>query len=442
MGRIGKAVEWVLWNGDTAEDPAWLHESPVRQKGKRRGRAPRVQQSTSMDGYDSDVSGDLEFLNGEDDEDTDDDSRQGAGDRSETEWVGWLGDLRRQARVAQEKREQVKAREEARRRAEETRDAELGMPPLPALSGAEVTIVRVGTGVDDRVRRAAMEPSAVVTSLSGINPPSHSTAHHTYSHASSSTYVATPSGSASIVSTHATPVLSSPSSTESIGFAFSPLAPAELEEDAPPGQAYPAHTRAHSHTLLHSVSMHDVQPHQGFQPSHGMGPVSFDAFVRRPSMPIMGSAARWGEGSRPSSAERERELASGASSTGVTEVPRTLGRTGSISKGLLRKKDREKESESDWRKGKERDVGGSSQQRPQLSVSTASEAPGRSARVALSPPGTPMTEHATPMGYRPDPPNPIVPVKKKKRGIARGVSMRAEKFVKSLDSALDFVDGR
>ncbi|KAJ6581942.1 hypothetical protein B0H19DRAFT_1252101 [Mycena capillaripes] len=459
MGRIGKAVEWVLWNGDTAEEPLWLHESPVRKRG--RGQPRRVRQPTSTDGYDSDVSGGWTLSDGEDEEgdsDEDSDEERAVGARSETEWVGWLGDLRRQARVAREARESAEAREEARRIAEETRDAELGMPPLPSLSGsAEVTIVRVGTGVDDRVRRAAMEPSAVVTSLSGSNPPTHSQAHYPHSHASSySTYTnTTPSTSGSIVSPHATPVLSSPSSTESMEFAFSPLVPAELEDDAPLNlgmKSLAAHTRAHSHTLLHSVSMLEVQPHTTFPTSHGgMGPVAFDAFPRRPSMPVIGSAARWGEGSsRPSSVEGEARAQ--GSSSGITEVPRavssasasaSLGRAGSISKGLLRKKDHErekaKESESEWRKGKEKEKVGTGQ-RPRLSVSTSTDS--RPPRAALSPPGTPMTEHVTSMGYYPDPPNPTLPVKKKKRGLARGVSIRAEKFVKSLDSALDFVDGR
>ncbi|KAJ7656427.1 hypothetical protein DFH06DRAFT_1473648 [Mycena polygramma] len=457
LGRIGKAVEWVLWNGDTAEEPAWIHASPVRRRGRDRPR--RVPRQKSTDGYASDVSGDDAEGDDEDEDDEDEDSddsssRRGLGARSETEWVGWPGDLRRQARVAQDARERVKAREEARRLAEEMRDAELGLPPLPPLGGAEVTIVRVGTGVDDRVRRAAMEPSAVVTSLSGINPPSHSQAQHSFSHGSGSTYAHTHttgsgSGNGSVVSTHATPVLSSPSSTESIGFAFSPLAPAELEEEPAGMQAYPAHTRAHSHTLLHSVSMHDVQPHASFPTTHGGMAVAFDAFARRPSMPVIGSAARWGEGrggggsgSRPSSVEGERPPLPGTS-TGIVEVPRvSIGRSGSV-KGLLRKKDRERElrereSESEWRNGKgkekERETAGAAR-RPRLSVSTSTEAPGRP-RGALSPPGTPMMEA---MGYGPDPPPPV---KKKKRGLARGVSMRAEKFVKSLDSALDFVDGR
>ncbi|KAJ7250510.1 hypothetical protein B0H12DRAFT_1234388 [Mycena haematopus] len=485
LGRIGKAVEWVLWNGETAEDPAWMLDSisPVRSRRRRRQRHTAVKPSTSSDGYASDLSGDasptLSDLNGEDDDSGSDasSSRRGASTRSEMEWVGWMGDLRRQARVAEDERVRATEREAARRRAEETRDAELGLPPLPPGSAAEVTISRVGTGVDDRQRRAALEPSATVTSLSGVNPPSHpySQAHHAISH------YATPSGSSgtySGVSAHATPVLSSPSSTESFGFAFSPLAPpAEMGDaedtatttasmQAPHAYAYAAaqrshsraHSRTHSHTLLHSVSMHEVHPlltTTSFPPSHGgVGPVAatFDAFARRPSMPAMG-AARWGEagasasasGSRPSSSSERgggetTVMVSGGSSTGITEVPRG-------GKGLLRKKNdqREREKEhnelmSDWRKGKEKEREASPpntlvSRRPRLSVSTAADPklPHAQAQQQLSPPGTPLTDQV---------PDPAVPVKKKRRGLARGVSIRAEKFVKSLDSALDFVDGR
>ncbi|KAJ7181045.1 hypothetical protein C8R46DRAFT_1187279 [Mycena filopes] len=465
LGRIGKAVEWVLWNGDTQEDPEWMLDSQRKGKGKRKERPPRVRQPTSTDGYDSDVSGDGSNSGEEEEEeeeDSDDDDIRAEGGRGETEWVGWMGDLRRQARVAQEEREHARAREEARRIAEETRDAELGMPPLPILTGAEVTIVRIGTGVDDRVRRAAMEPSAVVTSLSGVNPPSHNPlAHHGHSsHASSSTSYAH-SGSGSALS-HMTPVLSSPSSTESIGFAFSPLAPAELDDDSTTHStthSYTAHTRAHSHTLLHSVSMYDA--HAAFAPPP-VGSVPYDSFARRPSMPVIGTAARWGEGSRGSSVERDQQSPLGSQSQtsqaslgGVTEVPRVVvARTGSVGgasgKGLLRKKDREregkekekerereKEKEVDWRKVSTLGSGPSS--RPRLSVST--EAPGRGSRGPLSPPGTPHErdqDRPTPLGGAP----PALPVKKKRRGLARGVSMRAEKLVKSLDSALDFVDGR
>ncbi|KAF8216914.1 hypothetical protein K438DRAFT_1798020 [Mycena galopus ATCC 62051] len=309
--------------------------------------------------------------------------------------------------------------------------------------------------------------------------------------------------------THATPVLSSPSSTESFGFAFSPddAGTAATTTASTPAHGYgsfaAAHSRTHSHTmhahtLLHSVSMHDVHPHHGHAvlssiPPLGSAPSSvLEAFARRPSMPII-TAAKWGavgegaggglaSGSRPSSSERERTAApvpSGGSSTAITEVPRnpstaSVGRAASVSggKGLLRKKgdhrDREREKDvkekeesqmSDWRKGKDKEKDKErekdkdktnptpntsppntlSDRRPRLSVSTAdhprlpsnSNSMSRSTQ-ALSPPGTPMTE-------APDLP---VLAKKKRRGLARGVSMRAEKFVKSLDSALDFVDGR
>ncbi|KAJ7117589.1 hypothetical protein C8R44DRAFT_198464 [Mycena epipterygia] len=447
LGRIGKAVEWVLWNGDT-EEQEWLPDGA--RKGKGRERPPRIRQPTSTDGYDSDVSGDgspSEGYNAEEDSDDEDGSGRHAGTRSETEWVGWMGDLRRQARVKSETRELAKAREEARRIAEETRDAELGIPPLPSLSGAEiVTVVRVGTGVDDRMRRHAMEPSAVVTSLSGVNPPTHGAPHH---HAPSSSY--TPStyahtNASGSGSTYPTPVLSSPSSDESLAFAFSPLVAAERDDGGSVhSHTYHAHTRAHSHTLLHSVSMHEVQPHHSHAHAHAFPPMPMplDAFARRPSMPVIGSAARWGEGSRPSSVERE--AAAQASSSGITEVPRTavVSRKGSLGggKGLLRKKDRgDKESESDRRKEKEKEkekkaAAGSMPMRPRLSVSTSSGRPVPSAPVS---PGTPRDY----MGQMFTGPDGTASVKKKRRGLARGVSIRAEKLVKSLDSALDFVDGR
>ncbi|KAJ7701325.1 hypothetical protein B0H14DRAFT_3527640 [Mycena olivaceomarginata] len=484
LGRIGRAVEWVLWNGNgsAAEEGEWMLEgqSPVRSrrgtgKGKgaaqrERGRGRRAPKPTSTDGYDSD------------DEDPDpgaasDGSSSSAGSgrgwggaRSETEWEGWMGDLRRQARVAADEHIRESMRLEAQRRAEESRDAELGLPPLPpgasASSAAEVTISRVGTGADDRQRREALEPTAFVTSLSGVNPPTHPAYHHPLQSQSHHGHGASPSaGSSTSGGAHMlTPVLSSPSSNESLGFAFSPRA--ELGDDDAAAlhahAAYMAHTRAHSHTLLHSVSMHDVHPHgyahgyahplhMNFPASHGgAGPLAFDAaFARRPSMPVIGSGARWGEGSRPSTAERD----AGGSSTGVTEVPRagaaaSLGRSGSVGRRARGSGEREQSDASDWRKGKERERERSpiptfTARRPRLSVSTT-DPPRVSSRgqpqQALSPPATPLTEHAHLPA--PDTLNPLMPVKKKRRGLARGVSIRAEKFVKSLDSALDFVDGR
>ncbi|KAJ7108863.1 hypothetical protein C8R43DRAFT_185332 [Mycena crocata] len=465
MGRIGKAVEWVLWNGDCGDDPhGWTADGPISRKGKGRERLLRIAQPRSTDGYDSDVSGDASFSDGdveeeeeeEEEEDSDDEGYGGrTGGRSETEWVGWMGDLRRQARVTQENRERARAREEARRIAEEARDAELGLPPLLALSGAEiVTVTRVGTGVDDRTRRAALEPTAVVTSLSGVNPPQHNPSVH--SHSYSSTYAHTNASGSGSVSTHPTPILSSPSSAESLAaFAFSPLAPpTELDEDVAYAHSAYSHTRAHSHThtLLHSVSMHDVQPHHAFAPSTSVVPL--DGFARRPSMPVIGSASRWGEGSRPSSVEREHAPPPPMQSTStvIMEVPRTaVVRTGSVSgKGLLRKKDnreRERESESDRRrekdardKDKDKDRAG----RPRLSLSTSARNIHQH-QPPMSPPATPHEgDYVGPLGgmYTDGAPGLAPPAKKKRRGLARGVSIRAEKLVKSLDSALDFVDGR
>ncbi|KAK7024990.1 hypothetical protein R3P38DRAFT_2530591 [Favolaschia claudopus] len=488
LGDIGKAMEWRMRNGETPEEPFWMHEiSPISKRGRNtRRRSQQVQivrQPTSTDGYDSDVSGDGSGSGDEEgyvDEESDEgsnDGRAGGGTRSETEWVGWMGDLRRQARVATEEKVRLRQREEMRRLAEETRDAELGLPPMPPGAIAEVTISRVGTGVDDRQRRAALEPSAVVTSLSGVNPPSHPFSHQLQYHHLHLNYAATPSASSSAYS-HSTqptpPVLSSPSSNESIGFAFSPLAPVELADQdtnttTTPGSVHSrhSHSRAHSHThtLLHSVSMQ--MPPLNFPPSHGgTGPVFFDAFSRRPSMPVIGSSGRWGgeDGSRPSTPEPG---GSSTATTGIAEVARaSVGRSGSISgggKGLLRKKDqqRERERERDkdqgggggetsdyWRKGKEKErerersppppnthLTALASRRPRLSVSTT-EHPRVPRTQALSPPGTPvMADQIMPL---PDP----APAKKKRKGLARGVSIRAEKLVKSLDSALDFVDGR
>ncbi|KAJ7210520.1 hypothetical protein GGX14DRAFT_543007 [Mycena pura] len=407
LGRIGKAIEWLMNNG--GEDPGfWVQEGSTlkKSKGKNRERLRKVRQPTSTDGYDSDVSDDASFsdgIYGEDDSDAEDTRHPGT--RSETEWEGWMGDLRRQARVAKEERERAKALELARRIAEDAREAELGIPQLP-MSDAEVTVSRVGTGADDRVRRAAMEPSAIVTSLSGINPPSHNPNSHLLPNHMPSMYGSTQSTYGGGMQ----PMLSSPSSNDSISFAFSSLAvAADVDNDMPPRHgltSYAAHSRAQSqtHPLLHSVSLHDAHGHALSSAHTASGTVPPEAFMRRPSMPIIGSAgnSHWDAGSPPSSSERARTTAQGQSSTGMTEVRPGLARTGSASGSkLLRKKDRERdrESESDWRRRRGH---------------------GRSCRYQL--------RHA--------------PGKRRRRGLARGVSMRAERLVKSLDSALDFVEGR
>ncbi|KAJ7763573.1 hypothetical protein DFH07DRAFT_1018273 [Mycena maculata] len=473
LGRIGRAVEWRMrfdregeeGDEDDGYGEGWEGEGEGinglgmnGEKGKGKERAPRVRQPTSTDGYDSDVSGDGSSFTEDDPEasssDSDDSQGRGRGrtrgTRSETEWVAWMGDLRRQARVAKETRIRLLAREEARRRADAAREAELAA--LVAGEGGgegvkEVTVSRVG--VDDRSRRRAMEPSAVVTSLSGSNPPQAQTQNPRYS-----TYAQTNASGSGSMNTHATPAaqalthaLSSPSSAESLGsgsgtgaFGFSPLAPPELEDDqlgpqVAMGAAYGAHTRAHSHTLLHSVSMHEVVGHP-----------SGDGFGRRPSMPVLGwgagSGGGSGGGSRAGSVEREQppaahqQQASG-SSTGVTEVRRTGSVGPGGGRGLLRKKDKEREresereKESDRREQQQREKG-----RPRLSLSTGSSARPL-VQSSLSPPATPREGYVAPLAE-----TPAVPVKKKRRGLAHGVSMRAEKFIKSLDPALDFVDGR
>ncbi|KAJ7690934.1 hypothetical protein B0H14DRAFT_3906339 [Mycena olivaceomarginata] len=90
LGRIGRTVEWVLWNGNgSVEEGEWMSRDSRRQSPK----------TTSTDGY------------GSDDEDPDDggaisdgnsnSSERGGGSvRNEKEWVGWMGDLRCQPRVA------------------------------------------------------------------------------------------------------------------------------------------------------------------------------------------------------------------------------------------------------------------------------------------------------------------------------------------------------
>ncbi|KAJ7066368.1 hypothetical protein C8F01DRAFT_1365910 [Mycena amicta] len=447
LGRIGRAVEWLMVNEDLMNnnDSFWVSESPVRsRKSKGKGKTrQRVRQPTSTDGYDSDVSGDADasYSDGLAANSDDDDSSR-SGHQSETEWVGWMGDLRRQKRVAKEEEDRIRMREEERRRAEEMREAELGMPQVPL--GAEITIARVGTGVDDRTRRAAMEPSAVVTSLSGINPPLHNpNAHLAHGYTPTSTYG---SASGSAASSRMTPVLSSPSSNESFVFAFSPLAAApELEEDVPPHRTV-RHSRTHSHTLLHSVSLADAHAH-AFPPQHDSSPGE----MRRPSMPIIGTSGtlvHWGgPGSRPSSLERTESVstrvgtvsisASASSSTvthtGIMEVarqPLVRAASASGSKNLLRKKDKERANDSDTVDGRK----GKDKSKPKLSVSTESRF--ANGAGATSPPGTPhVTEPIMPLP-------PSVKEKKKRRGLARGVSLHAERLVKSLDSALDFVDGR
>ncbi|KAF7310002.1 hypothetical protein MIND_00373000 [Mycena indigotica] len=463
LGRIGSAIEWLIANedillndGDSAS--FWYHhDSPVRtrkrkgkgkstakDKGKAREEIVQIRrQPTSQDGYDSDVSGDADASYSF--SDSSDDNSSNSGHKSEMEWVGWMGDLRRQRRVAKQQEERTRQQEEARRAQEEAHEAELGIPQGP--SGAEITIARVGTGVDDRTRRAAMEPSAVVTSLSGVNPPMHNPNAHL-----SQGYTPNANGNTAPGS-RMTPVLSSPSSNESFGvFAFSPLAAAEVETEdgahpSPPNTL--RHNRTHSHTLLHSVSLHDAALHDT---NNSVGPEPFSTFLRRPSMPIIGSSgnvAQWGSGgSRPSSLERgENGSATGSSTrantvsasgssatviidtgTGIIEVPRPpLLRAASTSgsKNLLRKKD-----SNSTNNDKER--------RPKLSLSTESKNANNTTTIvnntgATSPPGTPQNQAH---------PEPTPKEKKKRRGLAKGVSMRAEKLVRSLDSALDFVDGR
>ncbi|KAJ7464588.1 hypothetical protein FB451DRAFT_1403257 [Mycena latifolia] len=443
MGRIGRAVEWVLYNGECRgeDDMGWAPRNGLSGEGeavwgrnggetRRRGRGKgkgreRALLPGSMDGYDSDVSGDEDASmsgSGSDSDSANEGGRGGrTGGRSETEWEGWMGDLRRQAREAQAALDRARAREEARRAAEAAREAELGLPGGGAGADAvEVSVVRVGTGEDDRLRRQAMEPSAVVVSLSGVNPAGSS--HHGHGHTASSSasasyaYAHTSASGSGSVSTH---VLSSPSSAESlVPFAFSPLAPPPPAlDDAPHAAAYSAHphhsAHAHAHTLLHSASMPFAPP--GAE------------FARRPSMPVISGTARWGE---------QQSLTSRASSPDITEVPRNAPPPSIVrrasGKGVLRKKDKDREqSESDRRQAQTQSQQSQSQahRRPRLSLSTSSP-------MIASPPLSPTPREDT-AGMLPTP-----AVKKKRRGLARGVSIRAERLVKSLDSALDFVDGR
>ncbi|KAF7374479.1 hypothetical protein MSAN_00332200 [Mycena sanguinolenta] len=339
LGRIGTASKWaLLLSGETAKDSAWMLDSISPVRSRRRRRPCPVKQPTSTDGYDTDVSGDASLSlsdNGEDDSDS-----ESAGARSETEWVGWMGDLRRQAQVATEERARAAAREEARRLAEETRDAELGLPSLPPGSATEVTIARVGTGVDDRQRRVALEPSAIVMSLPDVNPPSHP-----LSQAHLHLLGVLPRESLSSVSEHATPVLSLP---------------------------------AHKDPLLDSLSMHyadSVMTENFLPPYEAVESVAawVDALAQ-PSMPAWGETVPGTSASRPlSSFEGGRSdvtavVASRGRSRSITKVPRTrttVGRSGSESGGKgLRKnndqrkggKEKEQQSElSDRRKGKEKD---------------------------------------------------------------------------------------
>ncbi|KAJ7073438.1 hypothetical protein B0H15DRAFT_1027473 [Mycena belliarum] len=428
MGRIGRAVERMMWNAEGAVGSDWAVQAAnggvigVEGEGdtwwgrngkgdnlnSRRGRRrKRELLPGSMDGYDSDVSGDEEPSDAEaelqsDSDSSDEGGRRGrTGGRSETEWEGWMGDLRRQAREKKAAILHARALEEARRAAEAAREAELGLPGADA-DAVEVSVVRVGTGEDDRLRRQAMEPSAVVISLSGVNPPqlqppaSASTPSYTPTYTNASA-----SGSGS-VSMH---MLSSPSSAESLGanaFSFSPLAPPIALEDpasynhSPQGYTHQhqhSHSHSHSHTLLHSASMPFAPPGADFG--------------RRPSMPVI-APGRWGDAS-----------GSRASSPDITEVarpappPPPLVRRASA-KGVLRKKEKEREAPSDSDR----------RLRPRLSLSTSSMA-------VVSPPLSPREDGVPPL-----------PTKKKRKGLARNMSIRAEKLVKSLDSALDFVDGR
>ncbi|CAK5283236.1 unnamed protein product [Mycena citricolor] len=435
----------------------------VDRKGK--GKARARSRSSPPDGYTSDVSGEEEDeldAYSEDDNvlenansihatsplderpgyfDSESDSETGQM-ASENEWVGWMGDLRRQAKVVKEAREAAKRREETMKLEDEQREMELGMSPLESsttisagftagsstaidsngsLADAVVTVARIGNGVDDRLRRAAMEPSATVTSLSGINPspPTRPPPHllHLYGYAHPGQLYGYGNGypvTYAHGSGHGTPVLSSPSSNESIG--FSPLAP-PLEIDGDDSSAQhraPAHSRAHSHTLLHSVSMHDMQAQyalgNGYGMAHAIGTTGVDPFVRRPSMPIIGSGVRWGDGERSRGSSLER------GSNSIEEVPR-VSRSGSVGRSVLRKKE---PSDGQTR-------------RPRLSVSTAT-APD----FGRSPPGTPLVDNLPQVQFQA---SPAQPTKKKRVGLKRGMSIQAEKFVKRLDSTLDFVDG-
>ncbi|KAK7000158.1 hypothetical protein R3P38DRAFT_3219034 [Favolaschia claudopus] len=146
-GDIGKAMEWRMRNGETPEEPFYMHQiSRVSKRGRNTRRRSQqlqiVRQLTSTDVYDSDVSGDGLPSGGEEgyvDEESDEGSHDGMGG----------GGV---ARVATEEKVWLRQREEMRRLAMETRHAELSDA---AGAIAEVTLSRVGTGVDDRSRRAA-----------------------------------------------------------------------------------------------------------------------------------------------------------------------------------------------------------------------------------------------------------------------------------------------
>ncbi|KAF7374419.1 hypothetical protein MSAN_00326000 [Mycena sanguinolenta] len=237
LGRIDKAVEWVLWNGETAEDPARMLDSisSVRSRRRRRRHSP-VKRPTSSEGYDPDLSSDASPSlsdNGEDDSDS-----ENAGVQSETGV----------ARVAMEERARAAAREEARRLAEEELDAVLELPPLPPGRGGKVTIARVGTGVDDRIRREALEPSALVTSLSSVNHLSQANLDLLSQGPPSLSSGTSYSESLSVVSEPAAPAFSSLYSTKP--FAFAP--PTKLAD----AEAMPATTSwvrppdfAHTHSV-------------------------------------------------------------------------------------------------------------------------------------------------------------------------------------------------
>ncbi|KAJ7625597.1 hypothetical protein FB45DRAFT_921829 [Roridomyces roridus] len=457
VGRVNQAIDWVMWNDEDEENGegekdvmdvllrsgsmsmrSGISNGAGKGKKKSKGKGKERAKRQPTDGYASDLSGEGDDEVGDDegtavvesgDSDSDESDftrgrrRRGGGTRSETEWVAWMGDLRRQARVAEDTRVRILAEREARRRAEDAREAELGMPSVGIID-AEVTVARVGTGVDDRHRRRAMEPSAVVTSLSGVNPPPPAhlhLQHHPNNHRHSTLYAPYP---------HIHPhTLSSPSSNESLGGGSND---AEALGDGVGPPHYGLHTRQHSHTLLHSVSMHEV-----------VASTSGDG-LRRPSMPVLGWGSGHGNGhrprSRPSSLERGDNTNSGVPAspprTGITEVRRTGSVGPTAGRTLLRKKDKEREKESERESDRRREKEAAKEReremrRPRLSLSTASSA--RTLIPIHSPPGTPHEDHVAPLPE---------PAKKKKRGLVRGVSIRADKLVKSLDSALDFVDGR
>lgn len=375
---------------------------------------------------------------------------------SETEWLGWLGDLHRQARVtrAQQLLEQLRLHElqqETYDYDDPYQEPRNHLPETFSESQAQAT----RRFIEDR---RALEPSGTVISLSHDS-------------------------NAPIPPNQPGPPPSSPASASSsararaLSFSFSPTDPTPLSTSSSPG-----HTHTHSVSISHQFSNDD--------------PMLQNVATRRPSMPtilhgpttssFMVSSGT-GSGSTSASPPRSAIITSGSPprgnnfgslpvgpncsistviTTGSNTVPRrastsglisaagSVGRSSSIlsrGPGLLRRKDGDQIREKERLKREE--MLDTLPQRPRLAVSTSTQTMGSSSSssTAASQPtgtvrrvrsGSSLVSTAEDMASVTSSTESNLSSRKNRKNLVRGVSKRAERFVRGLDSALDFVDGR